>query len=239
MNEEKSFEPGALAQEYCRRRGWDLKRRNIMVEGDSDVRYFTLASDLHYKKFQKRLLGVDFGCFSAGTGDSGGVEGVARELATLKNVIDNDRDPNSKAIYGVVGLLDDDYAGRVCAAVLKNTWRYREGREYFRLRRNWPMKSNEPILLGKHLAEVGQDSFTELEDLLSPDFVDSFFEERPEAKQTLIVNGMGQRHYNLVDRMKGPLWLYTRDNAMYEDVALIVDCLKAIRFYVGLPVDGC
>lgn len=232
------FSPGALAREYCRRKGWSLCRRNILVEGDSDVRYFGLVDRLYYARHKQRLLGVDLGCFSAGTGNEGGVDGVVRELASLRQIIDNDRDANSKALYRVVGLLDDDAAGRTCARALENTWRYREGRDFFLLRRAWPMRSSEPTVLAQHLASDRSDLYTELEDLLAPSLIDAFVVDRPEALGRLKVGEGNERHYNLSDGIKGPLWLFTKDYAMLDDVSRLVGCLKAMRFYMGLPPDG-
>ncbi len=124
----------------------------VVVHSDSDVRYFNLTDQLYCSRFGMRLLGVDVGCFSAGTGDDGGADGVVREFASLRQIIDSDRDANSNAMFRVIALLDDDTAGQNRAKTLEATWRNKKGRDFFMLRRIWPMKSCEPTVLAQHLA---------------------------------------------------------------------------------------
>ncbi len=232
------FPPGRLAVEYCRRRGWTLLKRNIMVEGDSDVRYFELANRLYHSKSGLRLLGGDLGCFSAGSGQDGGTDGIAREYASLRRIIDTDRDAASRSLFRVTALLDDDPSGRACAATLESTWRYRLGRDFCLLRRSWPMKSNEPNVLAQHLKQQTCDVPTEIEDLLAPSLLIAFGDERPGALDRRRLGSQGEHHYDLPDNVKGALWVHTRTHAMLEDVSHLVECLRAMRFYLGLPVDG-
>ena len=238
MNRIRRFEPGELTTEYCRRKGWSLFRRNLMVEGNSDVRYFELANKLYLAANGKSLLGVDFGCFASGTGDDGGVDGIIREYAALRQIVDSDRDANLSTLFRVVALLDDDLAGRACAKSLSMTWRYCHGRDFFLMRRTWPMSTNEPGVLGKHLEQERFPLFTEIEDLVSESFLDSFACERPDAFSRARRLESGARHSNFGEQMKGALWIFVKQNAMLADLIQIVDCLRAVRFYVGLPPDG-
>lgn len=238
MNVGRRFEPGELTTEYCRRKGWSLFRRNVMVEGNSDVRYFELASKLYLAANSRSLLGVDFGCFASGTGDNGGVDGVIREYAALRQIVDSDRDANLSTLFRVVALLDDDPAGRACAKSLSTAWRYRHGRDFFLMRRTWPMSTNEPGVLCKQLEQDRFPLFTEIEDLVSAPFLDSFADERSDAFRRAMQHESGARYSNFNEQMKGALWIYVKENAILADLIQIVECLRAIRFYIGLPPDG-
>ena len=78
--------PGDLAIEFAKRKNWKLRPRNIMVEGDSDVRFFSLANKLYKQETELNLLGGDISLFACGFGDSGGTPGMLEQLPPLLNI---------------------------------------------------------------------------------------------------------------------------------------------------------
>ncbi|MGI4843372.1 MAG: hypothetical protein ACRYF7_08640 [Janthinobacterium lividum] len=209
-----------------------------MTEGDSDVRYFNFANGLYHARHGKNLIGSDLSIFSSGSGIMGGVDGILRELPPLRSIIDTDKDQNFTSLFEVAALFDDDYAGRNGASVLRRNWRLREGKDFFLLHRNWPMKTREQNVLEKSFSLPKPDLYTELEDLLDTRFVDTFADSFPGALNKAKTSSNGERHCNFPDHVKSHLWPYTKDYAMVDDVVGLIDCLKAMRYYFGLTPEG-
>ena len=48
--------PSSTLLNYCKNEGWDLSRHNLIVEGDSDVEFFDLASRIYENENGRPLL---------------------------------------------------------------------------------------------------------------------------------------------------------------------------------------
>ncbi|MDO2068517.1 hypothetical protein Q2415_25655, partial [Escherichia coli] len=75
-----------------------IKRRNVLVEGTSDVALIHLVGQL-----EKQRSGLDFledlAFLAAGEREQGGVDGLLRELITFRSLGRNVMDANGKQIY--------------------------------------------------------------------------------------------------------------------------------------------
>ncbi len=237
-----SYKPGDMAHEYARRNGWTVKKRNLMVEGDSDVRYFELAGRLYKEKTGLNIIGADFSIFSAGTGDSGGTRGLFEEFPTFRKIIKNDCDPNGTVPFRVVALVDNDAAGRSCYQSLLQQYRWlRENRDIFILHHIFPRTTSEPKALTSQLAKHNagwKGSDCEIEDLLDENFIACFLEDEPDALAKPKKVAGPHCHYEWRLEAKGKLFQFVKKHSMLEDLTSLVDVLKSFRFYLGLPVEG-
>ncbi|MEW5788825.1 MAG: hypothetical protein AB1899_13330 [Pseudomonadota bacterium] len=234
--------PGDTVRWYAEKKKWPLLRKNIMVEGDRDVRYCVLASQLYSRRFGKWLVGKDLSMLSAGSGDRGGTEGLFEEFPTLTKLIQTDCDGQCKPLFRLVALLDNDRAGQALERALLTQYRtMKAGREIFLLNRVLPRRSSEPNVLARHIAEANSEwkgLECEIEDLLGATLLDAFLAEMPNAQIKPVKVVSGHRHFELSDAAKGRLVLYTKENALLEDLSGIVELLKSLRFYLGLDPDG-
>lgn len=213
-----------------------------MVEGDSDVRYFELASKLYRQATTLQLLSKDLAIISAGTGDVGGTLGIYEEFPPLFKMIQADADSQSKPLFRLTCLFDNDIAGRQAARTLLHQYRsLRECRDVFLLSRSMPVSTSEPTVLTKTIASANQnwkDLDCEIEDLLDDNFIQAFLSENPLALKRNLIEQGGKTHYEFKDSMKGRLWLFANENCTLSDVTSIVETLKSLRFYLGLPPNG-
>ena len=78
----------------------------------------------------------------------------------------------------------------------------------------------------------------EMEDLLSRELLDVFAEENPGSmRQPPVLDGEAH-HYEFNGYAKATLLRFAKQNAILEDVSRICDVLKAMRYAVGLPIEG-
>ena len=106
-----------LVERYASGKGWNVGTANVLVEGTSDVRYLRLARDLWQRESNHDLFDSGFAIFEAGLKDDGGVQGVVRELQTLRQMASQDA-ASLTTERKFVGLFDNDHAGRKHARML-------------------------------------------------------------------------------------------------------------------------
>ncbi len=227
---------------YANQHKWKLLRGNVMVEGTSDVDYLSLAAGLYFKSSGSHLLGKDFSIFPSGLGDDGGTFGVSEKFPTLFNLASMDLDSAGRGKYRVITLVDNDEMGRkVVTGISKGHRKIIEYESIFRLHRIMPMRAGS----SKVLLEKTKDANKEferldcvIEDMLSAELCDCFLEKNPSAlRRHADIQGSG-KHYYLTDVGKRSLLVFAKEYATIEDVKNIIELLKALRSYVGLPEIG-
>ncbi|EMM2267806.1 hypothetical protein [Pseudomonas aeruginosa] len=223
-------------------RGWILKRGSVMVEGSSDVAYFNHASKLYEIEEKKRLIDDDFSIFAAGMGDEGGTFGISESFPTLFNLADIDAKNTPSKKYKVIALVDDDKMGQAAAGGISRG--HRSIIEYeviFRLRRKMPLRAGSTRALEQKTKEANSEYGNlecVIEDLISSEFHQKFISKMPQANwKPSIHKGTGAHHY-LTEDGKRQLLKFTIESATIADLQSIVDILKSLRTYVGLPPDG-
>lgn len=234
--------PGDHAHWYAKQKGWKLLRRNMMVEGNTDVRYFELASRLYLEAHRAHLVGHDFSIFSPGTGDQGGTRGVLEEFPPLWKIIQTDCDSQGKLVLRAVTLLDNDFAGRsLHKALLQQYRQMKENRDVFLLQRFFPRTTTEPSTLSHQIETHNSQSKgldCEIEDLLGESLLEAFISDTPNAFERPVKEIAGLRHYEWTPHAKGQLFQFVKEYATLEDMEGITNVLKAIRFYLALNPNG-
>lgn len=78
----------------------------------------------------------------------------------------------------------------------------------------------------------------EIEDLLGQDLIELFLEENPNSlrRDPIVMNG--RCHYEWTDNAKGKIFNFTKQYASLNDITELVEILKSLRFYLGLPAEG-
>jgi hypothetical protein len=212
-----------------------------MVEGDSDVRYFEFAAQEHHRVTGKRLVGTDLMIFAAGTGDAGGTDGIYEEFPTLWKIMRSDTDAQGAAVYKVSALLDNDREGRRLFGQLTSQYRTLiPWRDLILLKHIMPLGSSEPGIVKRQIEAANRahaDLDCEIEDLFPANFIDAFTSEHDAFSAAPTEKG-GYIHYEFKPAGKSSLWLYAQKNCMLPDLARLIETLKAVRLYMGLPQDG-
>lgn len=227
---------------YADSLGWQLKKTNIIVEGDLDKAYFELSDRLYHEKTGRRLLGDDLSVFPTGTGDKGGTYGILEHFPSIRKLIDMDVNPDGKVVFRVVTLVDGDSAGKKAKGILTSQHsRLTECRDVFVLHRKMPRNTTESKTLKSQIESANEQwrqLDCEIEDLVSADLIDLFIKQKPNCMRIPPVLIAGMYHYELQSGYKGELYRFVEENAFYEDVELIIEVLRSMRFYLGLNADG-
>ena len=190
----------------------------------------------------EELFANELAFIAAGAKDQGGARGVVRELLGLRCVARTSLRADGRAKYRFVGLFDNDLAGRRAIALARNIDRsILEYRDVFRLRPVMPSDGNpDPRTLEGTFRERNGPYDTldwELEDLVSADFAAVFEQECPTAVIRKAERG-GRVHREYTPDGKAQLHHYVKEYAMREDVLAVIDVIRAVRFYFGLPSGG-
>ena len=234
---------GRLVLQYSSARGWPLLPRNIMVEGEGDAEYFSIAARLYEEQEGRVLLGSELSVFCPGIGDDGGTYGILREFPVLRRLTDVDVSEDGKRLFRVVALLDGDPAGKGAFRSLtaKHT-RLVAYQDVFLLHRTFPQRSGDPDGLRRSFEGANEHCRRldcEIEDLLDYELVEGFLKEHPQYESVCrCQRDGGERHYSLAAHAKAPLRRYVRDVAIHNDVRRLIDALRAMRTYLGLSPDG-
>lgn len=218
--------------------GAELCPRTVLVEGTTDAELFHLAVRLERKRTGIDLFGRDLAIVAAGVGNEGGTRGVIRELICLRGLARACVLPNGRPRYRFVALFDNDKAGRLAIKGARDIdTSILEYKDLFRLFPVMPTTGNlDPGTLQKSFERLNADYKGidwELEDLM-PEFVEAFIPDCPGAVvNTTAMNG--KIHRDLTRDGKARLHQFVRDHAERDDLEAIIDVLRAIRFYLGLP----
>lgn len=230
-----------ICEAYADQMGWKLLRANVMVEGFLDVAYFNLAGKLYEATCSLSLLGRDLSIFAAGQGDEGGTFGVVEQFPTLLNLAKRDLTREGKMKYRLAALLDNDQAGRDALRLLCRANRaIQENGLAFLLWRQMPRKSRDQRPLSLHIREansVYQGLDCEIEDLLDDSICDLYATVSPHhlIRKRTAADGF---HYDWTRDGKQGLRLFTAENADSNALSKVIETLKSMRFYLGLPPDG-
>ena len=225
--------------EYARTHDWILRPRTVIVEGTSDVSIVERAARLEFAASGIDLLGNELSFIAAGDRERGGTRGVCRELLCLRGLARTLLLPNGRPKYRFVGLFDNDKAGIEAVRGIRNLdASILEYKDVFRLRPIMPMRGNlDPRTLKATFERVNLDFKGlewEMEDLVSDEFVKAFVSDYPNLGIHSIVKG-NKVHWVLTHDGKARLHRYLAQHAIRCDLEGVVDAIRALRFYLGLP----
>lgn len=228
---------------YAASKSWTIRPNIVLVEGTSDEALFALANRLSMQSGTK-LLGDEICVVAAGRRDRGGTYGVARELITLRSMIPLVLDRHGWPAYRVMGLVDNDYAGR---RIIKDLLRLDRGTAEYR-----DIVAVRPVTpafvqMDPHgrqaecdLANLPhRDLDWEIEDALSPRLL-RVFEQRHANLAPRKVHQGGKTHHEFTADGKTAFLRLAQQEAKFADLAGVVAIVRMIRSMFGLaaPTDS-
>jgi len=224
---------------YAKDIGWTIGRRNLLVEGTSDVALLELAAACHARETNEQLLGEDLKVVAAGYGEMGGVGAVERRFMTIHELGQLDLELPKKDRIRLLPLFDDDEAGRATfRSITQQRHPFKSYVDVFMLKRRYPpVRPGSPSFLDG-LREINREwegIDCEVEDLLGQGLLDAFCDEHSGAlRRDPIIKGNGHHHEWTPDG-KARLHRFARDHAMLSDLADLVRLLKYVRWIFYLP----
>jgi hypothetical protein len=234
--------PGDHVRWFAEKQGWRIRRYNVMTEGEVDCRYFGLADKVYNAKHRQRLITDELAIFPVGTGLNGGALKIAEVFPTFHQLIERDLGENSQILFRAIALMDDDPVGREAyESITARSVRIRGGRDVFLLARSFPRIERMPS--GYNAAIVNANKKwapmnCEIEDLLPVEFVQQFLKANGIEASTCLQVREGAQHVELDAVLKGKLFQFCESNAGVEILGHVIDTLKSIRFYLGMPVPN-
>lgn len=226
---------------YAASKPWALRPNIVLVEGTSDEALFKRADELSINA-GRVLLGDDICVVAAGRNDRGGTYGVVRELITLRSMVPIILDKNGRPAYRVIGLVDNDLAGR---RIIKDFIRLDRGavevHDIVAVRPVTPkFAALDPSGRQREydLANLPYRALDwEIEDALSPRLLQLFDQTHP-GMITLRRRAGNKTHHELTTTGKTALHRLVRREAILEDLANIVQIVRMIRSILGLQAPA-
>lgn len=223
---------------YAASRGWTLKRNIVVVEGSTDEALFKLAS-YFASRVQVELLGQEISIVAAGERDLGGTFGVGRELITLRSMAASILDARGDPMYRVIGVVDDDHAGRKVIADIANIDRgVLEFRDILRLRPVMPVITGadpQQLRAASNLANLPFGGLDwEVEDVLSGGLLAQLAKQQPADVLRRDTRG-GRTHHELTKVGKRELHKLVQRHAVLADLGGVVGIIRTLRAMFGLP----
>lgn len=227
---------------FGQRYGWELGRCNLMLEGTTDVAYFDLANRLYADNEHYNLIDEAFRVHAIGIGEEGGTDGMMDRLRLLAETLRIFPIDDPQRRVRVVCLFDDDAKGR--GAFNAMSGKFIPWSDIFLLRRKYPRTTRDPKAFDAHTRKLNEayladkNFFCEIEDLVARSVIDTFVGLNPSCLQRELRSIGDGFHCDLHRTAKGNLLRFVEENALLDDVRLLVELLKSFRFLFGLPVNG-
>lgn len=224
---------------YAASKPWTLRPNIVLVEGTSDEFLFALADSLSTRAGHT-LLGDEICVVAAGRRDRGGTYGVARELITLRSMMPLVLDRQGRPAYRVIGVVDNDRAGR---GIIKDLLRLDRGTAEYRdivavrpitpafVRPDPRGRQAECELVNLPYRTLDW----EIEDALSSRLLKLFEKRHPRLIPQKERQG-GKLHHEFTTEGKTALLRLAQQEATFDDMAGLVAIVKMIRSMLGLAV---
>lgn len=224
---------------YAASKPWTLRPNIVLVEGTSDEALFKHADQLSMRA-GRILLGDEICIVAAGRRDRGGTYGVARELITLRSMVPLVLDRHGRPAYRVMGLVDNDHAGRrIINDVVRLDRSAVEFYDIVTLRPVAPVfvqldpqgRQNECNLANSRYRTLDW----EIEDALSLQLLTLFNQRHPGLLSPRMQEG-DKTHYELTRDGKNALHRLVLQEATIDDLADVVQIVRMIRSILGLQI---
>jgi hypothetical protein len=156
--------------------------------------------------------------------------------------MDRDITPNGQKIFHAIALFDCDTEGkRGFGSLTGQHLNYRKWRDVFILQRSIPRTTRDPVQVAHLVEKDNADSWDmecEIEDLVSLGLIKAFIAMNPSSVQRPPDERNGAVHCRFHRPAKANFVRFVEENAILQDLSLIVDALKSLRYHLGLPPDG-
>lgn len=228
----------SLVELWAQRTGWQIGERNVIVEGTSDVAFLKCARNLWLAQTGRDIFGEGFAVVAAGRGDDGGVAGVTRNLNTMRQLSEADRNENGHQRHRFIGLFDNDKAGRDwLTGTCRLDPRVIRYHDVSLLHPKMPLANGDPGPMVERRARSLNASCWELdwelEDLLSDDLHREFCSHFPDAIDRERSRG-GRTHRDFNRSGKMEFQRFVLQEATVDDILELVRLVCALRDYLGL-----
>ena len=227
-----------LVEDWAQQIGWQIRQRNVIVEGTIDVEFLTHARELYLADRGIDIFDESFAILAAGRGDDGGVDGVNRRLNVARQLAEVDLTSDQARRFHFIGLFDNDEAGRR-AIRRANLFDRRVVlyQDVFLLHPVMPPAAGSTgSVVQTRAASLNRRHNNlnwEIEDLLSESLLLSFENEHPSA----VVRTTQQSnltHWDFTRQGKGKLIRFVKREAGLADMMGLVRLVCALRDYLGL-----
>jgi hypothetical protein len=222
---------------YAASKAWNLRPNIVLVEGTSDEALFKLADEIVIAN-GGLLLGDEICIVAAGQRDRGGTYGVARELITLRSMVPLVLDRDGRPVYRVMGLVDNDEAGRrIIRDVLRMDRSAIEFHDIIALPPAPPVFSDfSPI---ERRRECDQANLPyrgldwEIEDALSPRLL-TIFDQRHPGMITRRDKKGGKTHHEIARVGKAKLHHMVHRETIFADLDGVIQIVNMLRSLLGV-----
>jgi hypothetical protein len=213
-----------------------------MFEGTTDVSHLEFANNLYTRQTDLTLLDTSFRVFAIGEGEEGGTDGMLERYRLLRDTLKIFPIDDPERRIRIICVLDDDPRGR--GAFNKMSGKFAPWSDIFLLRRSYARVSREPGTFRSATDKLNEtylkdkSCFCEIEDLISRSLIDDFVSSNSRCLQKPIQSYGNGFHCDLNHWAKGKLVEHVKENAILDDVKLLVELLKSLRFLFDLPMNG-
>ncbi len=222
---------------YVASKPWVLRPNIVLVEGTTDEALFQRADELSIQA-GGTLLGNELSIVAAGQRDRGGTFGVARELITLRSMVPLVLDRQRRPAYRVIGLVDNDHAGRqIIKDVLKLDRAAAEFRDIVAMR---PVSLNFASRFPadrKRESELANGPYRtldwEIEDAVSARVI-RLFEQRHSNLKPRKVRAADKTHHEFSKDGKTAFHRVAQAEATLDDLKEVVSIVAMIKAVMGL-----
>jgi len=150
--------------------------------------------------------------------------------------------PNGQKIFHAIALFDSDTEGkRGFSSLTGQHLNYRKWRDVFLLQRVIPRTTRDPVQIAQLVDKANENwrgMDCEIEDLVSASLIKAFISENPGSVQRPLEELNGAVHCRFHRPAKATFVRFVEDNAMLQDLNLVVEALKSLRYHLGLQPDG-
>lgn len=222
---------------YAASKPWALRPNIVLVEGTSDESLFALADRLSASVGQT-LLGNEICVVAAGRRDHGGTFGIARELITLRSMMPLVLDRHGRPAYRVIGVVDNDDAGR---RIIKDLLRLDRGTAEYRdivaIRPIAPAFARPDPRDRQAECDLANLPYRtldwEIEDAMSSRLLRIFEKTHPHFVRRKDHQG-GKDHYEFTADGKATFLRLVHREATLDDMKGLVQIIRMIRAMFGL-----
>ena len=237
-----AFQPGERVRSFAMQCDWHIHPGiNLIVEGDTDVRYLAKASELYALQCGKHLTGHDLFLVSAGPGKSGGTKAMQEHFQHIAYMAARELGPDQRPVIRLGILVDDDFAGKTLVGRFATIPNVELWHNLFLVKRRLPTDANDAKTHKKRI-DVENNSWNqldcEIEDLV-PDIINiicsdhnDWFKQPPQRVGDCW-------HFEFMPEKKGLLAHEVCELATLKDLQPLVELLIALRHYMRLkPKNG-
>jgi hypothetical protein len=234
-------DPDDQVRYYSDKFGWKIARSTLVVEGELDVGYCTLANAFHQKKKSLNLLSDQFGITACGQGDQGGTDGMMERFPFIHRIAAFEA-ASGRPPYRFIALFDSDAPGLSAYNVIRNANKNLvECRDVFLLRRRYPPNQSDPLALKAEIEVRNHDwqnLSCEIEDLIDQALVNDFVAHQPGCLLRPAVQKNGEWHIDFKKAYKPQLLAHVTAKNDASSLDSVIQILMAFRSYCDLPPDG-